>query len=324
MKVEGREELIYQNSNCLPVIGIVFSRDRAMQLDATLRSLILNCPDIDRISLKVLYKTTGKPHNHQYQQLILDYKDYSFITFINEQNFRYDLLNVLGEFLFPIAQNRKYKFLLRYSPLSAFLFCRLITLNNHKFVLFIVDDNLFVNEFFISNIVNGLNQNESALGFSLRLGKNTNYCYPVDQPQPLPIFSQMEDSVIKFNWTRAELDFSYPLEVSSSVYRLHEIFPFINGQRFRNPNTFEAAMANKSSKFSASHPFLMCFHQSVTFSNPINRIQNVARNRAGILHRYSSCKLAEKFDEGYRVDVANYREFVSNGCHQEVDITFIR
>jgi hypothetical protein len=42
-----------------PLLGIVFSRDRAMQLDATLRSFHLHCRDAEASTLHIIYKTTN-------------------------------------------------------------------------------------------------------------------------------------------------------------------------------------------------------------------------------------------------------------------------
>ena len=37
-------------------VGLIFSKDRAMQLDATIRSLYLHCKGVQNIDLKILYR----------------------------------------------------------------------------------------------------------------------------------------------------------------------------------------------------------------------------------------------------------------------------
>src|SRR4030042_1966805 len=100
--------------NC---VSLIFSKDRALQLDATLRSFLLYCKDPELSEIRVLYTTTTSLHEEQYRQL-----------------------------------------------------------QKHPY----------------------------AIGFSLRLGKNTTYCYPLDKGQRLPEFQTIEQDILKYNWTNAE------------------------------------------------------------------------------------------------------------------------
>jgi hypothetical protein len=66
----------------------------------------------------------------------------------------------------------------------------------------------------------------------------------------------------------------------------------------------------------------LCYENSVTFCNPINKVQTVATNRAGSVVEYSSDHLAQLFESGYRIKVEAYTGFVPNACHQEVALNF--
>ena len=57
---------------------------------------------------------------------------------------------------------------------------------NH--VLFLVDDALFVRPFRLEVAAQALDSNADALGFSLRLGRNTSNCYVLGRAQALPEF----------------------------------------------------------------------------------------------------------------------------------------
>ncbi len=74
----------------------------------------------------------------------------------------------------------------------------------------------------------------------------------------------------------------------------------------------------------ANQPALLCYEQSVTFCNPVNKVQTVYANRAGTASEYAADHLAELFDQGYRVQVAAYAGFVPSACHQEVELTYER
>jgi hypothetical protein len=134
----------------------------------------------------------------------------------------------------------------------------------------------------------------------------------------------LSDRLLRFRWIGADGDFGYPLEVSSSAYRLEDLFPMLATVSFTNPNRLEGQLAKRAKKFRRKAPELLCFHQSVTFCNPVNRVQTVLDNRVGAVQEYSSEGLAEMFDAGYRLNVEYYRDFVPGSCHQEVKLAVIK
>ena len=78
------------------VIGVVFSRDRAMQLEALLNSLVHHCTDIPLLELHVLYMASSPQFKRQYSMLEHRWQDVLTVTFHNENSFRRDLLTILG------------------------------------------------------------------------------------------------------------------------------------------------------------------------------------------------------------------------------------
>jgi len=266
------------------VVGLVFSKDRAMQLDATVRSLSMHCQDMNNIDVKVIYATSNSDNEQQYQELINTYPQ---IEFVKEVNFESQVLASLG---------------------------------SYEYVLFLVDDNIFVRDFLIENIIESLITNPDALGFSLRLGTNTTYCYPLRVDQQLLTFSSIQHGFVLFDWTLAEHDFGYPLEVSSSVYRVKDITDVLQ-HSFVNPNTLEAYLNNQKNAF-YHKKFLLCNQYSYTFCNPVNKVQTTFNNRAGETFYYYPDHLREMFAKGYRIDVEEYSGFIPNACHQEVELKF--
>ena len=267
-------------------VGLIFSKDRAMQLQAVIDSFFLHCGDSDRLKLFVLYKTTNDLHRRQYEKLIDKYPN---VVFVEEVGFRGQVLTVLKGF---------------------------------EYVLFLVDDNLFVRDFCLANITENLKTNPDAIGFSLRLGRNTNYCYPHDASQSLPAFEQLGDGILRYDWTRAEIDFGYPLELSSSAYRTRDIVTLLEQFEFDNPNILEELMAANAGLYAQTHRNLLCYDSSAAFCNPVNKVQNVYGNRTGADHRYTLDNLADMFEKGVRIDVEKYSGFVPNACHQEIELYF--
>lgn len=93
--------------------AVVFSKDRALQLRATLESLLLRCTDAaEELRVRVLYKACGEMHRRQYDSLK---ESFPQVEFVAETDFRIQLLRLLAD-----------------TP----------------YVLFLVDDNIFLPRFF--------------------------------------------------------------------------------------------------------------------------------------------------------------------------------
>jgi len=277
---KSKQQVAKQN-----LVGLIFSKDRAMQLQATLESFLLHCQDEDSMDLVVLYKASNELHGGQYTELK---RKFSGIDFVEESNFREQVLSAIEK-------------------------C--------DYILFLVDDNIFVKPFSMKDMTSALQREKEALGFSLRLGRNTNYCYPSSSQQALPQFMKFSKGILKYYWPDAECDFGYPLEVSSSVYRCRDMRQLLNRGEFVNPNTLESLMSQNRNLYHSS-PYLLTYEKSVTFSNPVNVVQNVYDNKHGTNNNYTSEELADCFSQGMEVDVEKYTGFIPNAPHQEAKLYF--
>jgi FkbM family methyltransferase len=266
--------------------AVLFSKDRAIQFAATIDSFKLHCTDSENVRLSVLYKTSSQYHQDQYDKLIAEYDD---VQFVKEVNFKQQLLSIV---------------------------------NSGEHILFMVDDNVFVGDFKMADVTEALKTDRQAIGFSLRVGTNTQYSYARNMQVALPDFERIAADILRFNWTTSQSHFGYPLEVSSSVYRSRDIIPLLNTIDFSNPNILEGLIEANKHFYAQSNDRLLCFETSVTFCNPVNIVQTVCDNRAGSNNLYAADELAKKFDDGLRIDVSQYSGFVPNSCHQEVELKF--
>jgi hypothetical protein len=270
------------------VVGCIFSKDRAFQLEATLRSFRSHAQDAEGARLAVLFRATDARHAQQYSLLARTYPD---VTFVAEQSFREDLFSLIG------------------SP---------------RVVMFLVDDTLIVRRFSLQSAVEALTHEPRALGFSLRLGINTTHFYMLDRPQALPAFQPVGPGMLQYDWRAAEHDFGYPLEVSSSLYRTAELIPLLRDMDFRNPNTLEAELATTRDTVADRHPLLLCFERSVAFSAPLNLVQQEFPNRSRGGADCSVEALSQLFDQGLRLDVAAWNDHTARGAHEEIDLKLVR
>lgn len=285
---------------------LVFSRDRAMQLHATLESFMLQVPDAATAEIVVLHRETSSRHRSQYRELEskLDMR----VRFLEETAFQQQVINLLGD---PTDHH---------TDLSPGVDVQ----GKEDHCLFLVDDCVFVRSFRLSEAQEALDSSPRSLGFSLRLGRNTTFCYSLNRTQALPTFGELGDAMRKFRWIGAEGDFGYPLEVSSSIYRLKMLRDLLGHLRFENPSSLESQMALHARNLGVRFPDLICFERSVAFCVPLNRVQDVYQNRASTSERYSVETLADQFDLGKRIDIQALSGFTPRACHQEIDLQLER
>ena len=273
-----------------------------MQLDACIRTLDLNCTDGDTCRKRVIFECSNARHAAQYSALG---KEHPSVEFIAESDFHEDLQAALSGF---------------------------------KHVLFMVDDNLCVRPFRLGQIISALTFEATAIGFSLRLGRNIERCYsqndaaqkmPVATESPFPEGEGAEKrderggKILRFLWVGASYDFGYPLEVSSSIFRVSQIAPFLlSGEKIKNPNALEARIDAAKGRFTQSNPDLLCFELSAAFCNPLNVVQYDYPNRVRVDSATSVGALMERFELGYRFEVRGLAGFTPHGCHQEQELGF--
>jgi len=135
-------------------------------------------------------------------------------------------------------------------------------------------------------------------------------------------FAQIHPGVIKYDWVSAEADFAYPLELSSSIYRIRDILPLLLKIDFNNPNILEGRMAARAKEYASNMPSLLCYEQSAAFCIPVNKVQSIYNNRSGLNSEYSFDHLAQLFESGFRIDINAYDGFIPNSVHQETELFF--
>ncbi|MFH1184356.1 MAG: hypothetical protein V1755_04865 [Chloroflexota bacterium] len=302
------------------ILGLVFSKDRALQLEACITSFARHVEDAASVNLVVVYGASSDRFLRQYEALARRYDGTA--RFLPEGRFRPRVLELLrsagrspSPARRPVLLDRLRRSVREPAPAPD---------EAADFVLFLVDDTLFVRRLRLELAMAALQANPDALGFSLRLGRNIIRSYVLERQQELPRFWKVGEGILKYDWTQADGDFGYPLEVSSSLYRFTDVLRLVTGLSFRDPNTLESQMALRAPHFSRSQPSMLCSYTSVAFSAPVNRVQVVYENRAGANPVWSTESLADKFDHGLRIDVAALDGYVPSACHEEVELPFER
>ena len=252
-----------------------------MQCDLTLNSLEKN--RIGNVNPHVLYSCSNERHEKSYEILK---KEHPNVYFHRETNFQNDLLELI---------------------------------KGQDYIMLLVDDNIFTNNFNINKITKLLYDYPELIGFSLRLGVNTTYCYSLNCQQEIPPCIKPYNDMLIFGWVGADSDYGYPLELSSSVYPINNIYSILYNTEYNNPNDLEWNMFQCLPMFRTTKPFLVSYEQSVAFCNPINKI-NIGNNRSGTNIEYSIDSLLTEYERCGRIMYSPFKGFISNACHQEVDI----
>jgi hypothetical protein len=225
----------------LPINIIVFSKDRALQLELFLRSFNRCVKDADLYTVDILYTYSTKRFKEGYDKLFTMATPNMWFT--KEENFKGDLVNLI-------------------SP-------------DFPYTVFFVDDIVFKEPFdFLDDRVTILRSSPDIACCSLRLHPYLTYCYALNKPMRQPTF--LGNNV--FNWTHEEGDYGYPMSQDGHIFRTAEILPFHKELDYKMPNELEGKLVNKRRYIGHN---MICFDKAKIINNPINRVQDVAVNRCG-------------------------------------------
>ncbi len=184
---------------------VVFSKNRACQLDLFLTSMKNMFKDCDRFTVSVLYQTSGRRYARSY---CLAKKYHGDIHFRKEENFKHDLVSLVNK--------------------------------DNYFTVFFVDDIVWKHPFSTDNdALARLGKDNDILCLSLRLDPTLSYCYAYDMDITPPAF----DEHLKWDWTGGEGDFGYPMSLDGHIFRTSDILPLISNLSYHSPNTLEERLS---------------------------------------------------------------------------------
>jgi len=226
---------------------IIFSMDRALQLDALLSSFFHNkngeCPVI------VLYKVSNQRHQKAYDDVAKKYKNSVVFKSENNRSFKNVLLEALSE------------------------------LDVGK-IFFLVDDIIFTEKVdftMLSRI------DTTKYIFSLRMGSHLNFSYVVNQPQKLPHFIQDDENYLYWYWYAGEFDWAYPLSVDGHIFGKQEMIAMAEYFDYKAPNSFEGILQNEKDLFQKRVG--MSYKKARIVNNPCNKVQSEVENLHGTFHQ---------------------------------------
>lgn len=265
---------------------IIFSKNRACQLHLLLESLTINGAGLFFDKIKILYKSDD--------DYILGYdklkKIFSGVDFIEEKNFRNDLLSMIDD---------------KHTTTTTFM----------------VDDCILYKPLMARKeyITNWLT--DDTVCFSLRLGKNCEYSHPANLNYKLGEHVQ-DGEFIKFDYTKQENgDFKYPLSVDGHIFKTNLIKGLMFEIMFSNPNTLEAGL-QRFVMLGKIPTNVVSYTESKLVGVPVNMVNSVFNNRHGLQYYISEKELNDRYLKGEMIDFKNLDFTNINGPHKEIKYNF--
>lgn len=264
---------------------VIFSKDRAAQLDLFLMSMKKFFPEWHKYQdIHILYTYSNEAFGAGYAKTITVHPGFHYV-YENPGMFKMDTLSLIDK--------RK------------------------VFTMFFVDDNVFKEHFSIQcEEVKEFILREDIACVSLRLCPRINYCYTMNVSMTAPKF--LEERRYIWKWREAcPGDWSYPMSLDGHLFKTEEILPLIMTLDYSNPNTMEGALAH--SPFNTPH--MICFKNSKIFNIPANKVQKVNNNRHG---NTSAADINEQYLRGGRLSLdkllLNPLAINNIACHQDVPL----
>ncbi len=262
---------------------IIYTKDRASQLNLLLDSLNKNATGIFKIA--VLYKASNNSFLDGYKKL-QSKNVIEGITWVEETNFKKQNIELLKTDL--------------------------------EYTCFFTDDDIVYQPINENEIISLMEEDDEVFCFSLRLGKNTTYCYTQNCNNVL-IPLEENDKFVKWDWTKHYMDFGYPLSVDGHIFKTNDIANLSNKVSYVNPNTFEAAL-----QIFDSFPKekMAAYINNKLVNSPSNVVQSVYPNRKGEQFGISVELLNKMYLEGDCIDLNKIIFADIRGCHQELKLEF--
>lgn len=184
---------------------IVFSRNRALQLEALLRSI----EKYRNSSFDVIIQySCSSAHRNSYDELIEQFKSYIHFTFVEEKTFSLTLKEIIK------------------------------SIKTH-YLFFLVDDQVFVSPFDIEEILATMTKKSI---FSLRLGRSITD-FGIFERKLEPQYS-IKGNFLEWSWklNKDQKDWGYQFSVDGTVYNSIDVLRGVMSIPFKAPNSFEDNM----------------------------------------------------------------------------------
>jgi hypothetical protein len=279
------------------ISSIIFSKDRALQLDLLLNSIYQNFPEtLDDV--RVIWTASSERFKLGYQTLQSEHPKIVF----KQQT---------PDFFYDFYEN--------------------ICIAHYKYICLFTDDDIVYRKV----NANGVNllDDFNFVCYSLRLGHNILYRDTLDEQGQAVVKPDIIPPLYHYNgftiWNRHSIPpggyWAYPYSVDGHIFR-KEIISYIaelimhwsNIEKFhKHPNQLEAKMQRFNCENGA---MMICDEISSIINSPNNRVQNVFENRHGDYYSFSQEHCNNLYLTGQRIKLDKIQFGEINKAHKELNI----
>lgn len=268
---------------------IIFSKDRACQLDLLLRSIDRFCNNY--INCYVIYKATTPEYQAGYSKLINNTPNYLCLkSILPENDFRTDTIKTV------------------YNNLS-------------DLFGFLTDDSVFYKNFELSpqEIFKKMRA-KKCFSFSLRSGFNINkQCHYRDEGYIHPYILFEDDNIIMWDTSK----YSYatnngrPMSIDGNFFTYDELWRSLHEFSWNCPRTLDGINTTYIK------PNVMSFKHSIIVNIPVNLTVGGYADNWGHFYRYSLDDLNNRFIEGKIIDLDSICSNNIYMSHHELELKLI-
>ena len=222
--------------------AIIFSRDRACQLELLLRSIKMFFIEWEDVDFHIIYTYTDEKFKKGYDLLKKVHPEFNYI------------LEKKSGFMEQVVDCVK---------------------KSEEYIVFFVDDNVFKEEFSLCDKqVKIFEKNTNILCCSLRLAPQITYSYVRNINVSPPKFKK--DLIWDWQEVKHVSLWGYPMSVDGHIFRKREFLEVLEKTEFTNPNTLEKELSRNP----IDKKYMICFQKPIIVNIPWNKVQDENENRS--------------------------------------------
>lgn len=265
---------------------MIFSMDRACQLEAFLRSMEKYL-DRDECGIFIYYKYSNEAFEKGYYEVMKLYPNYRY------EREGLSITRDMDEFF------------------EAF--------RGFPYITFFCDDNLWKAPFSMKyDTFSHFEKKKEIICYSLRMHPGVTKCYSASLNTPPPPLSEN----LEWNWATLPFqqygDWAYPMSIDGHIFRMPMIDDLMNRIQYKNVNQIEAFLSANAPK---QYPLMMCQQESSIINIPFNRVQT---NSPNIHMNVDLQELNHDFLNGMVIDIDIAHEGKFEAPHEEIPLRMIR
>lgn len=220
---------------------IVFSKDRACQLEAFLSSCEHHFPDIKDCNVSIIYRFTTAEYGQGYDICKQAHAGYKWV------------LEQPGQFKACVM-----------SAIDA----------RRAFTVFFVDDQIWTAPLSKKDTeLKNFGVTGQQICLSLRLHPGLTYAYAMNAQMRPPKFHHKN----LWQWAAAMGDFAYPMSLDGHIFKTRMVLPALEEFNFKNPNQLEGSWAKRP--FPGKY-LMGCYDTARVINIPFNKVNEECNNRS--------------------------------------------